>query len=78
MKILVIEQDSVGVWVVTQYADLDRIPTIGEKVLLPSKTIEGGLDVHEVVDVVFREGSVTEVFAKEICDQIHYNKYERK
>ncbi|WP_418991892.1 hypothetical protein [Alistipes sp.] len=78
MKIRIIEQDSLGTWVETHYIELERIPTIGEKVLLPSKAIQDGLNIHEVIDVVFREGCVTEVFAKEICGQNRYNKYVRK
>lgn len=78
MKVRIIEEVDAGNWCVACDLDLDRIPIIGEKILLPSKSIPDGLDIHDVVDVVFREGHITEVFAKVICGQNHYNRYVRK
>lgn len=78
MKIRIIEQDTTNTWVVVGDANLERIPTKGEKILLPSSSIKDGLDIHEVVDIVFRENYITEVYAKVIGGQQHYNKYVRK
>lgn len=46
--------------------DLDRIPTIQEKILLPSTEISGAMVVYEVIDVLFKAGTNTEVRVKKL------------